>query len=147
MDTLFSYKTLPTSINKRRNIKILRVINSLDDQQILQDDLVKLENWSDTWLLKFHPKKCKHIIHRTPKEDEVKYKLLGQEISKVKDDKDIGVVIDEALSFDKHICEKVNKANSIFAVLRRTFRNLNADIFLPLYKTLVRTHLDYASTV
>ena len=86
-------------------------------------------------------------IHRTPKEDEGKYNLLGQEISKVKDEKDIGVVIDEELSFDKHICEKVNKANSIFAVLRRTFRNLNADIFLPLYKTLVRTHLDYASSV
>ena len=85
-------------------------------------------------------------IHRTPKEDEGKYNLLGQEISKVKDEKDIGVVIDEELSFDKHICDKVNKANSIFAVLK-TFRNLNADIFLPLYKTLVRTHLDYASSV
>jgi hypothetical protein len=64
----------------------------------------------------------------------------------VKEEKDIGVVIDEELSFDKHICNKVNKANSIFAVLK-TFRNLNADIFLPLYKTLVRTHLDYASSV
>ena len=69
--------------------------------------MVKLENWSDTWLLKFYPVKGKHMnIHRTPKEDEVKYKLLGQEISKV-----------EELSFDKHICEKVNKANSIFAAL------------------------------
>ena len=28
--------------------KIFRVINSLDDQQILQNDLVKLEYWSDT---------------------------------------------------------------------------------------------------
>ena len=128
--------------------KIFRVINSLDDQQILQNDLVKLENWSDTWLLKFHPEKCKHVnIHRKPKEDQVKYKLLGQEISKIKGEKDIGVVIDEELYFDKHICEKVNKANSIFAALRRSFRNLNADIFLPLYKTLVRTHLDYACSV
>ena len=25
----------------------------------LQDDLDKLQQWSDTWLLKFHPKKCK----------------------------------------------------------------------------------------
>ena len=65
----------------------------------------------------------------------------------MKEEKDIGVVINEELSFDKHICEKVNKTNSIFAVVRRTFRNLNADIFLPLYKTLVRTHLDYASSV
>ena len=110
--------------------------------------MVKLENWSEAWLLKFHPEKGKHVnIHRTPKEDQVKYKLLGQEISKIKGEKDIGVVIDEELSFDKHICEKVNKANSIFAALRRSFRNLNADIFLPLYKTLVRTHLDYACSV
>jgi hypothetical protein len=35
----------------------------------------------------------------------------------------------------------------MFAALRRSFRNLNADIFLPLYKTLVRTHLDYACSV
>jgi hypothetical protein len=64
---------------------------------------------------------------------------------KIKDEKDIGVLIDDELSFDKHICEMVSKANSIFAALRRTFRNLTTDIFLPLCKTLVRTHLDYAS--
>ena len=39
-----------------------------------------------------------------------------------------------------------HKQNSIFAVLR-TFRSLNANIFLPLYKTLLRTHLDYVSSV
>jgi hypothetical protein len=72
---------------------------------------------------------------------------LEQEISKIKDEKDIGVLIDDELSFDKHICEMVSKANSIFAALRRTFRNLTTDIFLPLCKTLVRTHLDYASSV
>jgi hypothetical protein len=119
---------------------IFRLINSIDDQQILQNDLIKLENWSDKCLLKFHPEKCKHMnIHRTPKEEEVKYNLLGQEISKIKDEKNIGVLIDDELSFDKHICEMVNKVNTIFAALRRTFRNLAVDIFLPLYKTLVRT--------
>ena len=127
---------------------IFRLINSIDDQQILQNDLIKLENWSDKCLLKFHPEKCKHMnMHRTPKEEEVKYNLLGQQISKVKHEKDIGVLIDDELSFDKHICEMVSKANSIFAALRRTFRTLTADLFLPLCKTLVRTHLDYASSI
>ena len=41
----------------------------------------------------------------------------------------------------------LRKANSIFAALRRTFRNRTADIFLSLCKILVRTHLDYASSV
>ena len=45
------------------------------------------------------------------------------------------------------ICEKVIKANSVFAAIRRTFKYLNAETFLPIYKTLVRTHLEYANSV
>jgi len=44
-------------------------------------------------------------------------------------------------------CEKVIKANSVFAAIRRTFKYLNAETFLSIYKTLVRTHLEYANSV
>ena len=40
--------------------KIFRIIKDEDDKEILQDDLTKLEEWSDKWFLKFHPEKCKH---------------------------------------------------------------------------------------
>ena len=83
------------------DIKIFRLINSIYDQQILQNDLIKVENWSNECLLKFHPEKCKHMnIHRTPKEEEGKHNLLGQEINKVKDEKDIGVLIDDEHLWD-----------------------------------------------
>ena len=36
-----------------------REIKTEEDRKHLQDDLDKLEQWSDTWLLKFHPNKCK----------------------------------------------------------------------------------------
>ena len=49
--------------------------------------------------------------------------------------------------FEKHIGEKVNKTNSIFAVIRRSYINLNADTFLPLYKSMVGSQLDYASSI
>ena len=62
-------------------------------------------------------------------------------------EKDIGVYMDKDLSFEKHICEKVKKANSMFAIIRRSFQHLDHKTFLPLYKSLVRTHLDYASAV
>jgi hypothetical protein len=61
--------------------------------------------------------------------------------------KDIGVTIDSELTFESHICEKVNKATSIFGALRRAFRYLDKKLFIPLYKTMVRTQLDYASSV
>ena len=38
-----------------------RVIDSVDDHYNLQRDLTSLENWSDTWQMKFNPAKCVHL--------------------------------------------------------------------------------------
>ena len=128
--------------------KIFKIMENSGDSNILQRDLDILTQWSDKWLLKFHPDKCKHMhINRKGDATDVRYRLLNTELQTCKDEKDIGVIIDSELSFDKHISEKVKKANSMFAILRRSFHFLDAKTFIPLYKTLVRTHLDYASSV
>jgi hypothetical protein len=41
--------------------KIFRKITSLADALMLQEDLQKLEEWSDIWLLKFNADKC-HVL-------------------------------------------------------------------------------------
>ena len=41
--------------------KISRPIMTEEDEQRLQRDLDKLTDWSDTWLPKYHPDKCKHM--------------------------------------------------------------------------------------
>ena len=41
--------------------KIYRVIKSDADQACLQADLNNLNEWSERWLLKFHPATCKHM--------------------------------------------------------------------------------------
>jgi hypothetical protein len=61
--------------------------------------------------------------------------------------KDVGVTIDNKLSFDKDITEKVNKANSIIGVIRRTFEYLDLKTFRMLYVSLARPHLEYANPV
>ena len=48
---------------------------------------------------------------------------------KTREEKDIGVVIDDKLSFEKHISEKVNTANSIMGVIRRAFQYLDSTTF------------------
>lgn len=65
----------------------------------------------------------------------------------MKQEKDIGVVLDEELIFEKHICKKVKKATSMTALIRRIFNHFDEISFTPLYKTLVRMHPDYASSV
>ncbi len=39
--------------------KIIRRIETEDDSRCLQDDLDRLSEWSNKWLLKFNPSKCK----------------------------------------------------------------------------------------
>ena len=41
------------------DINIFRSMKSEDDHKHLQDDLTLLEEWTNKWLLKFHPDKCK----------------------------------------------------------------------------------------
>ena len=35
----------------------------------------------------------------------------------------------------------------MFGLIRRTFQHLDAETFIPLYKTFVRSHMDYAHSV
>ena len=39
--------------------KVHRKIKKISDRKKLQRYLDRLQTWSDTWLLKFHPDKCK----------------------------------------------------------------------------------------
>jgi hypothetical protein len=113
---------LPETVNSDAYLfaddtKIFKIIKSSDDSTILKEDLTKLEEWSDTWLLRFHPDKWKHM-HIGQKNDDNSYSLHRKSLEKVIEEKDIGVVIDSDLTFEKHINEKVSKANQMFATLR-----------------------------
>lgn len=129
--------------------KIFQIIENNSHCKDLQKDLDTMCNWSDTWLLRMHPDKCKHMrIGRAKSEDEdVTYNLQGKHLETITKEKDIGVIIDSELSFDNHISEKVKKANSMFTLIRRTFQFLDIKSFVPLYKCLVRSQLDYACPV
>ena len=128
--------------------KLYREIKSPDDHQILQNDLSKLCTWSKKWLLKFHPKKCSCLtIGKKLESLSYSYDLSSHIIEQVKSIKDIGVTMDSELSFDEHINIKIDTANKIVGIIRRSYRYLNCEIFLPLYKCLVRSHFDYAVSV
>ena len=71
----------------------------------------------------------------------------AHKLGEIEEQKDIGVNIDSNLEFDKNINQKINKANSIMAVIRTTFTTINQHNLLPLYKALVRNHLDYAISI
>ena len=66
---------------------------------------------------------------------------------RVANEKDLGVMIDSHLNFENHINETVKKANKIVGVIKRNFKDLNVKTFVLLYKSMIRSHLEYAQTV
>ena len=60
-------------------------------------------------------------------------------------EKDIGVVIDSNLSFDCHISEQIGKANQILGIIARTFAYKNESTIVTLFKSIVRSHLEFAN--
>ena len=55
--------------------------------------------------------------------------------------------VDCQLKFEKHINGKIVTANKLVGIIRRSFMFLNEEIFVPLYKSLVRSHFDYGMSV
>ena len=67
-------------------------------------------------------------------------------VQKVTSEKDLGVTFDNNLKFTDHINNKVNKANRNVDLFR-TFTFMDKDMFLSIYKSVARPHLEYASSV
>lgn len=60
---------------------------------------------------------------------------------------DLGVTIDNKLKFSNHVNRVAAKAKQVLGCVRHTFKYLTAEVFLLLYKSLLRPHLEYASCV
>ena len=43
--------------------------------------------------------------------------------------------------------EKIKKANNMIGLIRRSFVHLDEEMFLDLYKALVRPHLEYTNVI
>jgi len=61
--------------------------------------------------------------------------------------KDLVVIHDSKLKFDYHVNELVNKSYAVLDLIYRNFRYMSSGTFVMLYKTLVRSHLEYANCV
>lgn len=129
--------------------KIFRTITSKEDALHLQSDIDSLKEWSEKWGMEFNRDKC-HVL-TLGKFENTKYAhryLIGDdEIEHVFAEKDLGVTVDSALTFDDHISNKVRVANGIVGLVRRSFTYLDTKSIKKLFCAFVRPHLEYAQSV
>ena len=120
--------------------------------QDLQEDLDHNFQWSDTWLMKFQPTRCKVMSLGYQKDGDIPTlylytrkedgRLEKVDLENTEVEKDIGVYVDKNLNFQEQIPNKTNKANQIMGIIRRTFDHLDHKSFSLLYKSLVWPHLE-----
>jgi len=127
--------------------KIYNHILNEQDKDILQNDLNKLKLWADNWLINLNTIKCKKVSFGRHIDNTYHYNIDKSNLENLESIKDLGVTFDSHLKFGFHINEKVNKAYSILGIIKRNFNFLDKDSFLLMYKSLVRSHLEYANCI
>ena len=125
-------------------------IKTEDDYRKLQKGIDDLVEWSNRWLMSFNSKKCK-VLHIGKNNPQYVYTMSnGDEVSELDStvcEKDLGVNIDPLLNFDQHITTICNKGRALSGMLLRNLTSRCTDIMIPLFKALIRPHLEYANAV
>ena len=127
---------------------VYRPIRNNDDTILLQNDLNKIAEWEFMWQMQFNIDKCFVLRVGRPKHKLLHlYTLHNQNLSETDCAKYLGVTITSDLQWNQHINNITNKANRILGLLRRNLRIPSQTIKTRAYQSLVRPHLEYASTV
>jgi len=69
--------------------------------------------------------------------------LANQRFSAVKDERDLGVIVDKSLKSSRQCAKAAAAANAVLGMIRRTFLCKGNELILQLYKSLVRPRIEY----
>ena len=82
-------------------------------------------------------------MHFGYKNINAEYSMGGNILDVVKEERDLGVIVQSDLKVSQQCSNSVKTANKILGMINRNFCNKTEEIILSLYKSLVRPHLEY----
>jgi hypothetical protein len=132
--------------------KLYNIIDSDGCSEALQKDLDEICKWAQEWQLKFNVEKCVSLNLGFRNKCHT-YRMLNYdtnistEVSHTKSEKDLGVLVDNQLTFTEHVTNQVNKANRLLGLIRRTFSALDKYSFKVLFNSLVLPYFNYCSVL
>ena len=144
---------LPSSVTSKTRLFaddciLYRHITNQHDCITLQKDLDHLSHWEDMWGMQFHPQKCNSLsITRSHTPFKHDYILKGHTLESVQTAKYLGVTLSSNMSWEPHINNITTKANKILGFLRRNLQIKQEETKSLAYKSMVRSNLEYCSTI
>ena len=121
--------------------KLFRKITTGGDKQHLQNELDKLVKWSEKWQMLFNFGKCK-CLHTGHGNLDINYNMGDTVLGTIVKENDLEITINADMKVSEQCGIAASKGNHILGLIRRniTYRET---IIIPLYKAIVRPHLEY----
>ena len=120
----------------------VKLIGDANDSAGIQEDLDCISTWKNDWCMEFNSEKCT-VMHIGKNDARQRYYLEENELAIVGTEKDLGVTFSESFDWSEHIEQSIGKANKTKAWILRNILSRDANVLLPLYKSMVRPHLEY----
>ena len=129
--------------------KCFKSVSSISDQALLQDDLNTLCHWAISVQLEFNLSKCTQVTFKpSPATSSLatSYDMLHCSLSCNDTCKDLGLIVSNDITRDKHYEYVIARAYKILGLIRRTFSVSHCSLAkAKLYTTLVRSQLTYCT--
>ena len=119
-------------------------------QKQIQRALDEIQDWCNRWGFKISIAKTSFVLFHKGKGKVVHLSLNGQPLNKAKNVKFLGMVLDQALTWKDHVeylVEKCQKRINILKLLTGSKWGADKETMVILYKTLIRSMLDYGSVI
>ena len=73
--------------------------------------------------------------------------LIVTRYKKSANQKHLGLILDEKLTFNDHITSKLTIVNKLTSTLRKLYHYMPRDSLVTIHKSFIRPHLDYADVI
>ena len=118
----------------------------------LNNDLRKINLWAYQWKMSFNPSITKqaHEVIFSKKRNDVYHPSLvfnNIDVKRVSSQKHLGLILDEKLSFKDHLDMVISKTSKSINVLRKLQYHLPRSSLITIYKSFIRSILDYADII
>ena len=131
------------------NTKCFKSVSSISDQALLQDDLNKLCHWAISVQLEFNLSKCTQVTFKPSPATSglaTSYDMLHCSLSCNDTCKDLGLIVSNNITWDKHYKYIIAQAYKILGLIHCTFSMSHYSLVkAKLYITLVHSQLTYCT--
>lgn len=126
--------------------KLIGPVGTGEETGLIQRDIDSLFSWTRENGMEFNENKCA-VVHMGRRNEQVNYKMGGNNLSSSESEKDLGVLVQGNLKFDQHIRKVAQTCHGIISQVNRSFKIKDVGVMMSIYSTYVLPHLDFASPV